>query len=128
MPVLKNLHCQTFHTSIITSSSFSTKKSPPNAFNLWKTIHLKYCPFWSLHQNPESPKIPTKAIDIDSSLLSNSCFSVTTSLISSIKVSIEKFTLVPEESIGRSFILIPAKNPDSPKNSINFDSSRYSNC
>ena len=45
--------------------------------------------FWPLHQNPDCPKNPKSAIEIEISHCSNSFVSVTTGLISSIKFVIE---------------------------------------
>ena len=53
---------------------------------LWFIIRL-----YSQHQNPDTPRIPLKALRIDSITYSNAEFAKTTRLISSIKVKTQNF-------------------------------------
>ena len=86
-------HASQLHFSFLRSSSLS------ETLQFYRKICLKKRLFSSLHQNAESPKIPRTAINTDLFRYSNSNFSVSTSLISSIKVSIESVRLVEEDSI-----------------------------
>ena len=69
-------------------------------------IRLKDYSLSSLHQTPDSPKIPKRASDIDSTEFSKLYFSLTTGLISSIKASIEKLKLGEDNSIEKPIIFI----------------------
>ena len=76
------------------------------------------------------PKVPKSDLLIDWYRNSN-VFSVTAGLVSSLKILIECYSLVEEDCIEESFILIRASShpdPDSPKNprsSFNFGWSRF---
>ena len=58
------------------------------------------------HQIPGCPRNPESAFRLVSSAYSNTCFSVSTDLIFSIKVSIKSFTMVENDSTEQSFCLI----------------------
>ena len=75
----------------------SFKQSHIRILHLKRGFNWKYILSWSLHQNTAIPKITESAIN-DSSRSSNSRFFVTAGLINLIKVPIEPFTLVEEDS------------------------------
>ena len=72
-------------------------KSQSKTSDLDSNIQLKSVGFYALTQNTDSAKFPKKALNIDCFRYSNS-FSVTTLLISSVKVPIETFSLDEENS------------------------------
>ena len=67
---------------------------------VWKKTIL-----WSMYQSPYGLKNKKNAISFDSSQNPNSSFSVTTGLISSMKISVYNFPLEEEAFIEESMIL-----------------------
>ena len=78
-------------------------------------FNRKMFSFWSLHWYLDNPEILKSSITFDTFRYSNSRLAITTSLIFSVEISIEHFTLVGRISFGNKIIQALVQAFDSPK-------------
>ena len=98
--------------------------------NLFRSIPLKN--FRSVARILYSPRNPKDASNIELTRSLNSKFWLTTPLISSLMVMVERFTMAEEDSLQKKLHRDWVRNSDSQtkllKRAFNIESSRYSNC
>ena len=117
-------------TYSIATGSISSVKVSTETCTLAEDNLIEVLIYLSLRRSFDSPKIPKSPNNLGLSRYWNPYFSVTTGLISFIKVSMENCSLVDEDSTGSSYIGYLPHNLDSPKvrnSAIDFNLLRYSN-